>query len=233
MKSNYLLLAISLFIVSCQSNERSKPMTQVPSSNHEVTVKEVIQVTGYTYLRVDEAGKELWLATPPVTAKEGEKYYYEGGFEMNNFKSKELNRVFESILFLEEISAQPVAEKSETGLVSPGATIVKDGRKDLKIATIEGGITIAELYANRDTYLGKTVKIKGEVTKFSPEIMETNWIHLQDGTESEGFYDLTITSKETVNPGDVVVFEGKVNVDKDLGYGYFFEVLLEDARLVK
>jgi hypothetical protein len=233
MKSYLFIAVVIITFVSCQSNQSSKPMTQTSSSNHEVLVKEVLQVNGYTYLRVIENQKELWLATPPVNAKEGDKYFYEGGFEMTNFKSKELNRTFESILFLEAISSEPITENAVNGMISPGATTVKEGKKDIKITPSEGSITISELYFNRDSYAGKTVKVKGEVTKFSPEIMETNWIHVQDGTESDGFFDLTITSKETVSPGDVVVFEGKVIVDKDLGYGYFFEVLLEDARIIK
>jgi hypothetical protein len=233
MKSYLIILAIIITLVSCQSNQSSKPMTQTSLSNHEVLVKEVLQVNGYTYLRVRENQKELWLATPPVNAQEGDTYYYQGGFEMTNFKSKELNRTFESILFLEGISPDPISENSENAMISPGATTVKEGKKDIKITPEEGTITIAELYNKRDSYSEKNVKVKGEVTKFSPEIMETNWIHIQDGTESDGFFDLTITSKEKVSPGDIVVFEGKVIVDKDLGYGYFYEVLLEDARIIK
>jgi hypothetical protein len=233
MKSFFPVAAIILALISCQSNQSSKPLSQSDPSNHEVIVKEVLQVSGYTYLRVEENQSELWLATPPVNAKKGERLYYEGGFVMKNFKSKELNRSFETILFLEGISAEPIEQGNSNAMISPGAATLKDGKKDIKISPADGGITIAELYSNRDTYSGKTVKIKGEVTKFSPEIMETNWIHIQDGTESDGFFDLTITSKEIVKAGDVVIFEGKVILDKDLGYGYFFEVLIEDARIVK
>ena len=233
MKSYLLVSAIILTLISCQTNQSSKPMNQIGSSNQEVIVKEVIQVNGYTYLRVAENKIELWLATPPVNAKVGEKYYYEGGFEMKNFKSKELNRTFESILFLDGISAEPIEPKNSHAMISPGATTVKEGKKDINITPIEGGITIAELYSNKSSYSGKVVKVKGLVTKFSPEILETNWIHIQDGTEHEGYFDLTITSKENINPGDITVFEGRIVLDKDLGYGYFFEILMEDAGIVK
>jgi len=63
--------------------------------------------------------------------------------------------------------------------------------------------------------------------------MNTNWIHLQDGTESDGKFDLTATCLENLNVGDIVTLEGKITLDKDLGYGYFYEVLLEDAKIVK
>lgn len=233
MKHFLLLAVIFLTLISCQSNQSSKPMNQAGSSNHEVVVKEVYQVSGYTYLLVTENGNETWLATTPIEAKIGETYYYEGGFEMNNFKSKELNRTFESIFFLEGISSTPITKSEKAALVSPGAASAREVKKSISISPVDGTVTIAELFSNKASYEGKTVKIKAEVTKFSPEIMNTNWIHVQDGTESDGNFDLTITSKETVNVGETLIFEGIITLDKDLGYGYFFKVLMEDAKVTK
>jgi len=234
MKSILSVTLLLLILGACQSNQSSKPLNESTASGHEVVVKEVIQVGSYTYLRVAEGKSEIWLATPPVEAKEGEKYYYQGGMEMTNFKSKELNRTFESIIFLENISSSPTGESDHANqaMVSPGSAGIKDGKKEISVTPAEGAITIAELYANKKTYEGKTVRIKVQVTKFSPEIMNTNWIHAQDGTESDGNYDLTITSKTNVNVGDVVIFEGKMSLDKDFGYGYFYAVLMEEAVVV-
>jgi len=233
MKKILFIAGVVLSMVGCQSNQSSKPITETTSGSHEVVVKEVMQVSGYTYLLVKENRNEIWLATPPIEAKVGDTYYYEGGFEMKNFKSKELDRVFESIIFLEGISSEPASAEDNAALVSPGATQSKNAKQEITIPPFEGAITIAELYSNKDKYAGKTVKIKAQVTKFSPEIMEKNWIHLQDGTQSENDFDLTVTSLETVVEGDVVVFEGKITLDKDLGFGYFFKVLMEEAVLVK
>jgi len=63
--------------------------------------------------------------------------------------------------------------------------------------------------------------------------MGKNWIHIQDGTEGEGVYDLTITSLQNVSVGDTVTFEGKIALDKDFGYGYFYNVLMEEGGLIK
>jgi hypothetical protein len=233
MKSIVIALAAFLTFAACQSNQSSKPMKNPGSSGHEVIVKEVIQVGSYTYLRVTENNSELWLATPPTNASIGQTMYYTGGFEMVNFKSKELNRTFDNILFLEGISSEPVKEQSSNSMISPGAQVVKEGKKDIKIVPAEGAITIAELYSNKESYKGKVVKVKAQVTKFSPEIMGTNWIHLQDGSESDGNFDLAITSNNTVNVGDIVVFEGTITLDKDLGYGYFFEIIMENAKIIQ
>jgi hypothetical protein len=233
MKQSLLLAGIILTFISCQSNQSSKPLNQAGSSSHEVVVKEVYQVSGYTYLLVTENGNETWLATTPIEAKVGETYYYDGGFEMNNFKSKELNRTFQSIFFLEGISSTPIVNSEKASLVSPGAASAREVKKNLSITPVDGTVTIAELFSNKASYEGETIKVKAEVTKFSPQIMGTNWIHVQDGTESEGDFDLTITSKEIVNVGETLIFEGKITLDKDLGYGYFFEVLMEDAKVSK
>ena len=62
--------------------------------------------------------------------------------------------------------------------------------------------------------------------------MYKNWIHLQDGTESGGKYDFTITTKETVNTGDTITIKGKITLDKDFGYGYKYDIIMEEAVLI-
>ena len=96
----------------------------------------------------------------------------------------------------------------------------------------EGGITIAELFTKRDIYAGKTVKIRGEVVKYNSDIMKTNWVHIQDGTNDSGNFDLTITTSDVVKVGDVVIFEGAITLNKDFGAGYSYEVIMQNARLL-
>ena len=93
-------------------------------------------------------------------------------------------------------------------------------------------ITIGKLLAGKKSFSGKVVKIRGQVTKFNPEIMGKNWVHIQDGTEFDGRFDLTVTTAIKVSVGETVTFEGKVAIDKDFGYGYLYNVLLEDGKPV-
>jgi hypothetical protein len=60
-------------------------------------------------------------------------------------------------------------------------------------------------------------------------IMGKNWIHVQDGTEAAGNYDLTVTTQGTAKVGDVVVVEGGISLNKDFGAGYKYDVIMEDA----
>lgn len=206
----------------------------------KVIVQEVLQVDSYTYLNVLENGTKKWLAVPRMEANLGEVYYYKGGMAMPDFKSTELNRTFDEVVFLGSITNADAIDP-EKGLVDPNKTKepVKTGKQptlnklEVTIEEIEGGIRIAELFENKQNYAGKKIKIKGEVTKFTQAIMGKNWIHFQDGTEFEGSYDLMITSQDNVLVGDVVVFEGTLSLDKDFGAGYFYKVILEKATIIK
>lgn len=43
-------------------------------------------------------------------------------------------------------------------------------------------------------------------------------------------FDLTITTNEKVNVGDVITFEGKISLNKDFGAGYSYKVIMEEAK---
>ncbi len=105
-------------------------------------------------------------------------------------------------------------------------------KMDVKIEPCEGCITISNLIANKQSFSGKVIKVKGKVTKFNPEIMGKNWVHIQDGSEFHGGFDLTITTDKRVSVGDTLTFEGKIVLDKDFGYGYFYSVLMEEGKAV-
>ena len=106
-------------------------------------------------------------------------------------------------------------------------------KADIKIIPCENCTTIGKLMADKKSFSGKTITVKGVVTKVNEEIMGKNWVHIQDGTEAGGVYDLTITTLQPASVGDTVTFEGKISLDKDFGYGYFYSVIMEDGSIVK
>jgi hypothetical protein len=105
-------------------------------------------------------------------------------------------------------------------------------KMNVVVEPCEGCITVSNLLANKKSYSGKVIKVKGKVTKYNPEIMGKNWVHIQDGTEFEGGFDLTVTTDKKVTLGETLTFEGKIVVDKDFGYGYFYSVIMEDGKPV-
>lgn len=237
MRLILFIIGTIFFLNACQSQDANTSTED--QNNHKVVVEEVLQAKTYTYLRVKENDQELWLALPAIDAKVGETYYYEKGMEMKNFPSKELNRTFESVLFLEGVSKEPITAKTEAvnnNVMNPNdmnsTTPVKPTieKQDIKIEKGDGCTSIADIFTKKADLAGKTIKVKGQVTKFSEGIMNKNWIHLQDGTDADGKFDLTITTVDgVVKVGDVVTLEGKIATDKDFGFGYFYEVIMEDA----
>jgi hypothetical protein len=135
------------------------------------------------------------------------------------------------VLFVDDISDKPpVAQNPASKQKTPGRPVIQK-KENITIEPAKGGISISDLYKNPGTYAGKTVKIRGLVVKYSREIMKKNWVHLQDGTEFSGKYDLTITTMDSVEVSNTVTFTGIISLNKDFGYGYSYDVIMEDAKV--
>ncbi len=237
------LLFIVVFIACVQKKKETvqpidtstllqQSQAQQPQGQHQVKVEEVLQTSSYTYLKVAENGKNYWMAVVRTDAKVGDNYYYAEGLEMKDFKSKELDRVFEKVFFVDKISSTQVGSGSEKQLKDAHSSRKStETKQDIQIEVPEGGITIGELFANREKYNSKSVLIKGKVVKVNKAIMSRNWVHLQDGTNSDGKFDLTLTTNEEVKLGDTVIMEGIVTLNKDFGSGYFYELIVEEAKV--
>ena len=233
IKLNLLILLVVIIGLSISCKQKNKVNENLAPNVHKVTAEEVIQSSSYTYVRVSEDSKETWIAISRQEVEKGKPYYYEPSIEMNDFVSKELKRTFKSIVFVDKFSDQPItnvkAAIPDNSSKGNQPAVAKEG---IKVTPAEGGITIAELYAKRDSYAGKTVKIRGEVVKYNAEIMGKNWVHLQDGTNSNGSFDITVTTSDVTKIGDVVTFEGSVSLKKDFGAGYFYEVIVENGKML-
>ena len=75
------------------------------------------------------------------------------------------------------------------------------------------------------------VSVRGRVVKFNAGIMGRNWIHLRDGSGSEGSNDLTVTTADTARLGDLVVIRGTLKTNQDFGHGYAYDLLVEQAKV--
>ena len=220
----YLFLLAILSLAGCGDHSSEVAVT--------VKVKAVEQVENYTYLLVKGRGPAYWIAVSSTEITPGESITYEGGMLMEDFHSEELNRTFEKVLFLDALEgSQPPAMDMMPG-TSHGSAL-KVSKMDISVDAEEGTISIAELYADPDSFDGKRIRVKGEVVKFNAAIMERNWIHIQDGSEFDGRYDLTITSQESFEVGQVLTLEGVLAINKDFGYGYSYEILIEEAKAVR
>jgi predicted small lipoprotein YifL len=101
------------------------------------------------------------------------------------------------------------------------------------IAKAEGGKTVAEIYAEKDTLAGTKVTVRGKIVKTNSGIMGKDWLHVRDGSGADGTNDLTVTtnSKPLPDVGETVLVTGTVVLNKDFGMGYQYPVMLEDAEV--
>ncbi|HLF35382.1 MAG TPA: GW dipeptide domain-containing protein [Cyclobacteriaceae bacterium] len=226
-----LICKIIFVMVSCHSGNSIKISNLAPDA-HQVTAKEVLQTNSYTYVHVTADNRDYWIAIIKSEVETGKTYYWSEGVAMKDFPSKELNRTFPSIYLVQDFTDQPITLENLPTTPSGTSSQKTPEKTGISIAPPEGGSTIAELYSLKDLFNGKKVRVRGEVVKFAGEIMDRNWVHIQDGTRSGDQYDLAITTQDIVKAGDIVVFEGTITLNRDFGAGYFYEMIMEDASLL-
>ncbi len=228
----FIMLTLSVAIWGCE-NTQKETTNESNGWDHTVKVAEVIQTSNYTYLDVEENGKRYWMAIAKNDVAPGQLMYYNSGLPMSNFESKELDRIFEQILFVQVVSDNPNPESTlapmERAMVNKSA----GEKKQVEIAPVTGGLTLEQVYDQREQLAGKEIVVKGIVTKYNPAILNRNWLHIQDGTEKGKNYDLTITTNDETKVGEIVVFKGTLNLNVDFGSGYAYDLILENATLQK
>ena len=231
-KAVLFMTGIVLVIMACHTKKDSAT-EDLPSGMHKVTAEEVIQVNNYTYVKVKDNEQEYWLAINKTDVKKGETYYWSQGMPMKNFPSKELGRTFDLLYFVQDFSSQPGTAADDMPSSSWAGKPASPVEEQVSVEPAKGGVTIKDLYDQPEKYKGKTVMVRGKVVKYNAAIMNRNWIHIQDGTKSGDHFDLAITSSDQVRKGDVVLFKGVIDLNKDFGAGYFYDVIMEDATLLK
>jgi starvation-inducible outer membrane lipoprotein len=245
MRKNYNRIIILLFVLAfaglnaCnQSPKATKKQVVNQIQEKESTalnisgkVLDVIQTTNYTYCQMNVSGQVYWIAISKQNVKQGQTLYFKQGVEMRDFHSQELNRNFSVLYLVQHVSTSTTENSHSDYTLNQEAPKPKIVKNKVELTVAKGGISIAELFAHKEKYAGKKVRIKGKVTKYNPEILGKNWVHIQDGTEYNGHFDLTVTTQEQLSQGMVVVFEGKITLNKDLGSGYFYPVIMENASV--
>jgi hypothetical protein len=201
-------------------------------------VLEVKDVDAYTYLRLKTKDGEVWAAVNKTPVRKGAEVTVENATVMNNFASKSLNRTFDTIVFGNLAGAGAIAAPTgggmgtmHAGLPQPADTV------DVKVPKASGADarTVAEIVGTKAALKGKTVLVRGKVVKYTPGVMGKNWIHLRDGSGSatDKTNDVLVATKDETKIGDVVLAKGVVRIDVDLGSGYAYAVMVDEATLQK
>lgn len=201
--------------------------------SHTGIIIETMDAAGYTYMNIDENGNKFWIAAPLTAVEKGAKVSFYEQIWMPNFTSESLNRTFDNILFvggviiessLQDPSAQPASAEPASDKSSSKSLPPESMSKEAET------YTIADIYSRKDELKGRLIKVHGNVTKVNSNIMGKTWVHIEDGTGSEGSDNIIFTSKnDSTTVGAVVTAQGTVMIDMDFGSGYFYSVIIEDS----
>lgn len=110
-------------------------------SGPAAVVLEIEEVTDYLYARVEAAGEEMWVAGPKADLAVGDTVALGGAMGMTDFTSAELDRTFESILFLDAWrapAAVPGDNRGEVLEAIPAASYTY-----VRVATEDGEVWLA------------------------------------------------------------------------------------------
>lgn len=212
MNRHTLTILVLLLTLNNSYAQETKLDTQTkePSQKTPIFYGKILEIKTakeYKYLKIDEKGKEIWIAIADAPVSIGQKIGFDKNIPMKDFFSKTLNQKFEMIYF-----------SSDLYLLKPFSKKEK--------------YTVEEIFLWRKDLKDQTVTVKGTVSKNSRGIMDRDWVHLKDGSgdESKGTNDLVFTADNTsIKVGDTLEATGKVTLDKDFGFGYFYPVIIENA----
>ncbi|WP_298444873.1 NrfJ [uncultured Ferrimonas sp.] len=91
IKTILKLASVALFAIST-----SAAAMQLP---HQGEVLETMNSGGYTYVKINEAGKDVWAAAPQTNVKKGDVIRFSEQMTMPSFTSKTLERTFTPLIF--------------------------------------------------------------------------------------------------------------------------------------
>ncbi len=204
---------------------------------HVGTVTETLNAANYIYMKLDEDGKEVWIAAQPLKVEVGDRIEYIGGVPMRNFRSATLMRTFVDLLLITKIKnlSDVVVEENAEGDDGDGDMPTKPDSVEAPVAgeieRAENGMTVAEIFSKRTELKEKEVVLQAKVLKVNEGILGKNWITLSDGTGAAPDNKIIATTSGMAVLGDIITVEGIVKNDVSLGSSYNYKVMIGNAEI--
>ncbi len=235
MKFKHLFLIVTGFFIAAVSAGFADDTLKTG------TVKHMQQAGRYTYLTLDQKGTEVWVATTSTNVAVDDVIDYSEALLIENFEAKSLNKTFDQIYFtggvkivggpsfskdvsLPDDNVHKKIQKENTTVTAPAKG---------EIPRAEKGDTIEEIYSKIDMLEGKKVTVRARVMKVNKNILGTNWITLQDGTGSAPDNMLIALSSDIAGIADTITVSGTIKTGINLGAGYKFKVVIDEASIIK
>lgn len=200
------------------------------STIHEAKVTEVIQAGSYTYLGVQSGDRNYWAVVQKADLPVGAWVRFTEEMLYPKYHSKALERDFEDVVFASDLYYRS-AEEASKHLAFMQKPLEKSPYKT------KGTLSIAQIQEQKKDLKDRSITLRAKVVKVSKNILERNWVHLQDGTgepnPGEPVGRIVATSNELPKVGDVVTVKGILGVEKEFGSGYIYPIIIEESRFIE
>ena len=236
MKSIFALGAFALLttihLTSIQAAASNTTVAPATAGNLAGKVVETMDAATYTYALIDTGAAKAWVAAPQFIVKVGDTLAVADAMPMNQYRSKTLNRTFEVVYFSGNVRVNGKPALAPTVPATVAAAVAPKAANLANIPRAPNGQTVAEILEGKNKFSGQPIAVRARVVKYNAQILGKNWVHLRDGSGTEGTNDLTVTTSAEVKVGDLVLVTGKLTTNRDFGSGYTYAAIVENATVV-
>ena len=217
MRRAVVLLCLVLGLAGCRKSLGTEPPPDGWANAAPTQVEQVVNREASQLLEVRQGQLTAWVEVPQVGAKVGDYILLGAGKARENVSIPEL-----------EARAQ-VVDIKHARVVS-----FETAQRAVVSAAPKDAVAVGTVYDELDQRKDKEIVVYGTVVKAASAV-GWNWVHLRDGTgdPSLGTHDLTVQTRWEVAEGQRAAFKGVLRKDVELGFGYRYDALVEEAEAVK
>jgi len=217
VRTNIALLVL-LGTLGCPQPRGTEPPPEGWANSAPIRVAQIFDREDSQLLRVKQGPLETWVEVPPVRARVGDYILLGQGSARTEVEIPELGQRVPQVVDIAH--ARPVDLETAKQAVISGLP--------------EGAVPVKEVFRNLDSLAEREIIVYGTVTKVAGAI-GWSWVHLKDSTgePSAAEYDLTVQTREPPIEGKRVAYKGLLRADVDLGFGYHYDALVEEAVYVE
>lgn len=208
-----------LVIVGCGGGSSGTEPPPGGWANHAPTVvTQVVDRETTQLLAVQQGRLRTWISVPDVDAEVGDYVLLGQGTARRDVAIPEIGQRAPEVVDIVHVQVVD-AETAKRAVVSRAP---------------ENAVSIGTIYAELEDRADQPIVVYGTVVKATSAVGSV-WVHVQDGTgvEATGTHDLTVQASQMVTRGQRVAFRGVLRKDVDIGFGYHFDALVEEASLVE
>ena len=206
---------LGLTLTACDASPEPPPGGWANTA--PTVVEQVVDQGNHQLLRVAQGELKTWVQVPDTRAGVGDYVLLSQGTPRYKVDVPELNQQVELVVDIDHVAVVD----AETA------------REVVASLTPVDAIPIGTIYAELTERAGSQVVVHGTVVKATKAVGWV-WVHLQDGSgdAKNATHDLTLQTQEKVVPGQRVAFRGTLREDVQLGLGYHYQALVENAVML-